>query len=88
MGVLYAAASVELKGRPVVTPSSRDVGGALQLLLSRMPQKDADLLRGTLKDMKRVDDDRARWAVRTTYRYLPQLPDESRRDLTRALFTS
>ena len=28
------------------------------------------------------------WAVRTMYHYLPQLPDEARRDLTRALFTS
>jgi hypothetical protein len=28
------------------------------------------------------------WAVRTMYHYLPQLPDEARRDLTLALFTS
>lgn len=88
MDVLYAAASAELKGRQVVTPSSREVGGALQLLLSRMPQKDADLLRRTLVGMKRADDEHACWAARTMYHYLPQLPDESRRDLTRALFTS
>ena len=88
MDVLYAAASAELKGRRVVTPSNRDVGGALQLLLSRMPQKDADLLRHTLVGMKRADDEHACWAVRTMYHYLPQLPDEARRDLTRALFTS
>jgi hypothetical protein len=33
-------------------------------------------------------DEHACWAVRTMYHYLPQLPDEARRDLTRALFTS
>lgn len=88
MDVLYAAASAELKGRSVVTPSSREVGGALQLLLSRMPQKEADLLRRTLMSMKRADDEHACWAARTMYHYLPQLPDEARRDLTRALFTS
>jgi hypothetical protein len=88
MDVLYAAASAELKGRQVVTPSSREVGGALQLLLARMPQKDADLLRRTIMGMKRADDEHACWAVRTMYHYLPQLPDEARRDLTRALFTS
>jgi hypothetical protein len=33
-------------------------------------------------------DEHARWAVRTMYHYLPQLPGEARRDLTRALFTS
>jgi hypothetical protein len=88
MDVLYAAASAELKGRPVLTPSSREVGGALQLLLSRMPQNDAELLRRTLMGMKRADDEHACWAVRTVYHYLPQLPDEPRRDLTRALFTS
>jgi hypothetical protein len=88
MDVLYAAASAELKGRQVVTPSSREVGGALQLLLSRMPPKDADLFRRTLMSMKRADDEHACWAVRTMYHYLPQLPDEARRDLTRALFTS
>ena len=88
MDVLYAAASAELKGRQVVTPSSREVGGALRLLLSQMPQKDADLLRRTLMGIKRSDDEHACWAVRTMYHYLPQLPDEARRDLTRALFTS
>jgi len=88
MNVLYAAASAELKSRQVVPPSSRDVGGAIQLLLSRMPQKDAELLRRTLMGMKRADDEHACWAVRTMYHYLPQLPDEARRDLTRALFTS
>lgn len=60
----------------------------LQLLLSRMPQKDADLLRRTLMGMKRADGEHGCWAVRTMYHYLPQLPDEARRDLTRALFTS
>ena len=88
MDVLYAAASAELKGRQVVTPSSREVNGALQLLLSRMPQKDAELLRRTLMSMKRADDEHACWAARTMYHYLPQLPDDARRDLTRALFTS
>lgn len=88
MDVLYAAASAELKGRQVVTPSSREVGGALRLLLSQMPEKDADLLRRTLMGIKRSDDEHACWAVRTMYHYLPQLPDEARRDLTRALFTS
>lgn len=88
MDVLYSAASAELKGRPVMTPSSREVGGALQLLLTRMPRNDAELLKRTLMGMKRADDEHACWAVRTMYHYLPQLPDESRRDLTRALFTS
>ena len=88
MDVLYAAAIAELKGRQVVPPSSRDAAGALQLLLSRMPQKDADLLRRTLMGMKSADDEHACWAARTMYHYLPQLPDEARRDLTRALFTS
>jgi hypothetical protein len=88
MDVLYAAASAELKGRQVVTPSSREVAGALQQLVSRMPQKDADLLRRTLMGMKRADDEHACWAARTMYHYLPQLPDDARRDLTRALFTS
>jgi hypothetical protein len=88
MEVLYAAAVAELKGRQVVPPSSRDAAGALQLLLSRMPAKDADLLRRTLMAMKRADDEHACWAARTVYHYLPQLPDEPRRDLTRALFTS
>jgi hypothetical protein len=88
MAVLYAAAVAELKGRQVVPPSSRDAAGALQLLLSRMPAKDADLLRRTLMTMKRADDEHACWAARTVYHYLPQLPDEPRRDLTRALFTS
>jgi hypothetical protein len=58
------------------------------LLLSRMPQKDADLLRRTLMGIKRADDEHACWAVRTVYHYLPQLPDQPRRDLTRALFSS
>ncbi len=88
MEVLYAAAIAELKGRQVVTPSSREAAGALQLLLSRMPRQDADLLRVTLMGMKRADDEHACWAARTMYHYLPQLPDEPRRDLTRALFTS
>lgn len=88
MDVLYAAASAELKGRQVVTPGSREIGGALVQLLSRMPQNDADLLRRTLTGIKRADDEHACWAVRTVYHYLPQLPDEARRDLTRALFTS
>ena len=38
--------------------------------------------------MKRADDEHACRAGRTKYHFLPQLPDESRRDLTRALFTS
>jgi hypothetical protein len=38
--------------------------------------------------MKRADDEHACWAARTVYHYLPQLPDEPRRDLTRALFSS
>jgi hypothetical protein len=88
MDVLYAAAIAELTGRQVVAPSSRDTAGALQLLLSRMPPKDADLLRHTLTGLKRADDEHACWAARTMYHYLPQLPDEPRRDLTRALFTS
>jgi hypothetical protein len=88
MDVPYAAASAELKGRKVVTPGSRETGGAIVQLLSRMPQKDADLLRRTLMGIKRADDEHACWAVRTVYHYLPQLPDEVRRDLTRALFTS
>ena len=88
MEVLYAAAIAELKGRQVVTPSSREAAGALQLLLSRMPRQDADLLRVTLMGTKRADDEHACWAARTMYHYLPQLPDEPRRDLTRALFTS
>jgi len=88
MDVLYAAASAELKGRQRPMPSSREAGGALQLLLSRMPHKDADLLRRTMTGIKRADDAHACWAVRTLYHYLPQLPDESRRDLTRALFSS
>ena len=88
MEVLYAAAIAELKGRQVATPSSGEAAGALRLLLSRMPSKDADLLRRTLMEMKRADDEHACWAARTMYHYLPQLPDEARRDLTRALFTS
>jgi hypothetical protein len=88
MDVLYAAAVAELKGQQVVPPSSREAAGALQLLLSRMPAKDADLLRRTLMMMKHADDEHACWAARTVYHYLPQLPDEPRRDLTRALFTS
>ena len=86
--VLYAAAVAELKGRPAIPPSSREAAGALQLLLSRMPAKDAELLRRTLVTMKRADDEHACWAARTVYHYLPQLPDEPRRDLTRALFAS
>ena len=88
MDLLYAAAVAELKGRQVAPPSSREAAGALQLLLSRMPAKDADLLRHTLMAMKRADDEHACWAARTVYHYLPQLPEEPRRDLTRALFTS
>jgi len=88
MNVLYAAASAELKGRQVLSPGGRPVGGALQMLLSRMPQNDADTLRVTMMGMKRADDEHACWAVRTVYFYLPQLPDEPRRDLTRALFSS
>jgi hypothetical protein len=88
MDLLYAAAIAELTGRQVVAPSSRDTAGALQLLLSRMSPRDADLLRQTLMGMKRADDEHACWAARTMYHYLPQLPDEPRRDLTRALFTS
>ena len=88
MDVLYAAAVAELKGQQAVPPSSREAAGALQLLLSRMPAKDADLLRRTLVMMKRADDELACWAARTVYHYLPQLPDEPRRDLTRALFSS
>ncbi len=38
--------------------------------------------------IKRADDEHACWAARTIYHCLPQLPDEARRDLTRALFTS
>ena len=65
------------------------VGGIYGVLLhSRMPSHDADLLRRTLMGIKRADDERASWAARAIYHYLPQLPDESRRDLTRALFTS
>ena len=71
-------------------------GVPLQLVLGRggvgrtalMPRQDADVLRVTLMGMKRADDEHARWAARTMYHYLPQLPDEPRRDLTRALFTS
>jgi hypothetical protein len=88
MALLYAAAIAELKGRQVVPPSSREAAGALQLLLSRMPAEDADRLRHTLIAMKRADDEHACWAARTMYHYLPQLPDEPRRDLTRALFAS
>jgi hypothetical protein len=88
MEVLYAAAVAELKGRQVVPPSSRETAAALQLLFSRMPATDADLLRRTLVMMKRADDEHACWAARTVYHYLPQLPDEPRRDLTRALFSS
>ena len=88
MEVLYAAALAELKGRQVVPPSSRESAGPLLLLLARMPPKDADLLRRTLMGIKRADDEHACWAARTMYHYLPQLPDEPRRDLTRALFAS
>ena len=67
----------------------RVFGGLLHLLLlSRVQQKDADPLRRTIMGMKRADDKHACSAVRTMYHYLPQLPDEARRDLTRALFTS
>jgi len=88
MGLLYAAAVAELKGRQVVAPSSRETAEALLLLLARMPPKDAELLRRTVTGMKRADDEHACWAARTVYHYLPLLPDEPRRDLTRALFTS
>ncbi len=68
-------------------------GGLLHLLLGRggagrTALKDADVLRRTLMGIKRADDEHACWAARTIYHYLPQLPDEARRDLTRALFTS
>ncbi|HTY79239.1 MAG TPA: hypothetical protein VMI34_15545 [Candidatus Bathyarchaeia archaeon] len=88
MGVLYAAASAELRGQHVVTPASRDVAGAMQMLLSQMPRKDAELLRRTLAVVKQSDDEHACWATRTIYHYLSQLPDQPRRDLTRALFSS
>src|SRR6266508_1171971 len=81
-------AVAELKGRQVVAPSSRETAEALLLLLARMPPKDAELLRRTVTGMKRADDEHACWAARTVYHYLPLLPDEPRRDLTRALFTS
>ena len=42
----------------------------------------------TIMGMKRADDEHTCWAGRTVYHYLPQLPDDARRDLTRALFTS
>ena len=44
--------------------------------------------RRTIMSMKRADDEDGCWAVRTMYHYLPQLPDEAWRDMTRALFTS
>lgn len=88
MGVLYAAATAELRGQHVVTPANRDVAGAMQLLLARMPRKDAELLRRTLAGVKQADDEHACWATRTVYHYLSQLPDQARRDLTRALFSS
>jgi hypothetical protein len=90
MEVLYAAAAAEVTGtaRQVMTPGSREAGGALRLLLFRMPRRDADLLRRTMRDLKRADDEHACWAARTLYYYLPQLPDEPRHDLTRVLFTS
>jgi hypothetical protein len=88
MEVLYAAALAELQNRQVVPPSTRDAADALRLLLSRMPAKDAEMLRRTLVGIKRADDEHACWAARTMYYYLPQLPDGPRRDLTRALFTS
>ena len=62
--------------------------GGLYGVLLQMGRQDADVLRVTLMGMKRADDEHACWAARTMYHYLPQLPDESRRDLTRALFTS
>ena len=79
---------LELRGQQVVTPSGRDVTGAMQLLLSHMPRKDAELLRRTLAVVKQSDDEHACWATRTIYHYLSQLPDQPRRDLTRALFSS
>lgn len=88
MDVLYAAASAELTGRQVLPPAARDVSGAMQLLLSRMSRQDGELLRHTLLGIKRADDEHACWAARTLYYYLPQLPDQARRDLTRAAFAS
>ena len=88
MGVLYAAAAAELKSQHVVKPASREVAGAMQLLLGQMPRKDAELLRRTLTVAKQADDEHACWATRTLYHYLPQLPDQARRDLTRAIFSS
>jgi len=37
-----------------------------------------------LAGMKRALDEHACWAAATVRHYLPQLPDEARRDLTRA----
>ena len=88
MGVLYAAAAAELKGQHVVTPAGRDVAGAMQILFGQMPRKDAELLRRTLAVAAQSDDEHACWATRTLYHYLPQLPDQARRDLTRAIFSS
>jgi len=88
MDVLYAAASAELRDQHVLAPAARDVGGAMQQLLSRMSRQDAELLRHTLLGIKRADDEHACWAARTLYYYLPQLPDQARRDLTRAVFRS
>lgn len=88
MDVLFAAARAELKGQQVLTPAARDVGSAMQLLLSRMPRRDAELLRQTMLVAKASDDEHACWAARTLYHYLPQLPDQARRDLTRAMFSS
>jgi len=88
MDVLYAAASAELKGQQVLAPAARDVSGAMQLLLSRMSRQDAELLRHTLLGIRRANDEHACWAARTLYYYLLQLPDQARRDLTRAAFAS
>lgn len=64
-------------------------GALLPLLpLSRMPQKDAEILRHTLMGTKRAGNEHAGWAVRTMYHCPPQLLGEARRDPTRALFTS
>jgi hypothetical protein len=88
MDVLYAAATAQLRGRQAVAPGDREVGVAVMLLLSRMPRTDAIILRQTLMDLKHADDEHACWAARSIYHYLPQLPEDARRDLTRAVFIS
>jgi len=82
--VIWNAVVILLTGATTlyVAPALRGVAAPI------LPKKDADLLRRTLMGMKRADDEHACWAARTMYHYLPQLPHEARRDLTRALFTS